>query len=254
MTDLFDLTGRIALVTGSARGLGFAVARGLGEAGSRVILNDVVAERLDGAVATLRALGLDAGGQLFDVTDETGVEAAVADIEGRLGPIEILVNNAGIQCRAPLETFTKADWDRLFAVNVTGAFLVARAVANRMIPRGHGKIINVSSVNSELSRPSIAPYGATKGAVNNLTKGMATDWARHGLQVNAIGPGYFATEITQPLADDPVFDAWLRGRTPAGRWGDPTELVGAAVFLASDASSFVNGQVIYVDGGLLAAL
>ena len=254
MSDLFDLTGRIALVTGSAQGLGLAVARGLGKAGARVVVNDVVAERLEAAVTRLRGEGLDADGALFDVTDEAAVEAAVADLEARLGPIEILVNNAGVQRRAPLESFTKDDWDLLVAVNVTGTFLVAQAVARRMIPRGHGKIVNVSSVNGELARPSIAPYVATKGAVNNLTKGMATDWARYGIQVNAIGPGYFITELTQPLADDPAFDAWLRGRTPAGRWGDPSELVGAAVFLASDASSFVNGQVIYVDGGLLAAL
>jgi gluconate 5-dehydrogenase len=254
MTKLFDLAGRIALVTGSAQGLGHAVARGLGEAGAIIVLNDVVGDRLDAAVARLRADGLDAHGVVFDVTDSAGVEDAVAGVEARLGPIEILVNNAGIQRRAPLEEFTKDDWDLLFAVNVTGTFLVARAVANRMIPRGHGKIINVSSVNGELARPAIAPYTATKGAVNNLTKGMATDWAHHGIQVNAIGPGYFITEITQPLADDPSFDGWLRARTPAGRWGDPAELVGAAVFLASDASSFVNGQVIYVDGGLLAAL
>ena len=254
MSDLFDLTGRIALVTGSAQGLGLAVARGLGKAGARVVLNDVVAERLEAAVTRLRGEGLDADGALFDVTDEAAVEAAVADLEARLGPIEILVNNAGVQRRAPLESFTKDDWDLLVAVNVTGTFLVAQAVARRMIPRGHGKIVNVSSVNGELARPSIAPYVATKGAVNNLTKGMATDWARYGIQVNAIGPGYFITELTQPLADDPVFNSWLRGRTPAGRWGDPSELVGAAVFLASDASSFVNGQVIYVDGGLLAAL
>jgi gluconate 5-dehydrogenase len=254
MANLFDLTGRLALVTGSAQGLGFAIARGLAEAGARVILNDIVAERLDAAVATLRSADLEADGRVFDITDEAAVEAAIADIEERLGPIEILVNNAGIQRRAPLDSFARDDWDLLFAVNVTGTFLVARAIANRMIPRGHGKIVNVSSVNGELARPSIAPYTATKGAVNNLTKGMATDWARHGIQVNAIGPGYFITEITQPLADDPAFDGWLRGRTPAGRWGDPSELVGAAVFLASDASSFVNGQVIYVDGGLLAAM
>lgn len=254
MADLFDLTGRIALVTGSGQGLGLTLARGLAEAGARAVLNDVVEERLDAAVSALRAEGLLADGRMFDVAGEAGVEAAVADIEARLGPLEILVNNAGLQRRAPLESFPKDDWDRLLAVNVTGAFLVARAVANRMIPRGHGKIINISSVNGELARPSIAPYSATKGAVNNLTKGMATDWARHGIQVNAIGPGYFLTELTQPLADDPAFDRWLRGRTPAGRWGDPSELVGAAVFLASDASSFVNGQVIYVDGGLLATL
>jgi len=254
MADLFDLTGRLALVTGSGQGLGLALARGLGGAGARVVLNDVVGERLDAAVSTLRGEGLDADGRMFDVTDEAAVEGAVADVEARLGPLEILVNNAGIQRRAPLESFAKADWDGLLAVNVTGAFLVARAVANRMIPRGRGKIINISSVNGELARPAIAPYTATKGAVNSLTRGMAADWARHGIQVNAIGPGYFLTELTQPLADDPAFDGWLRRRTPAGRWGRPSELVGAAVFLASDASSFVNGQVIYVDGGLLASL
>ena len=193
-------------------------------------------------------------GSLFDVTDKKQVEVAVADVEARIGPVEILVNNAGLQHRAPLEDFPEDAWDRLMAVNVKGVFLVGQAVARRMIPRGHGKIINVSSVQGDQARPSIAPYTATKGAVNNLTKGMATDWARHGIQVNAIGPGYFITEITQPLADNPDFDSWLRGRTPAGRWGDPAELVGAAVFLASDASSFVNGQVIYVDGGLLASL
>ena len=254
MTKLFDLAGRTGLVTGSGQGLGYAVARGLAEAGATIVLNDVVVDRLDAAIARLRAAGLDAHGALFDVTDRAQVEGAIADVEARIGPVEILVNNAGIQHRTPLEDFPEDAWDRLMAVNVKGVFLVAQAVARRMIPRGHGKIVNVSSVNGALVRPSIAAYSATKGAVNNLTKGMATDWARHGIQVNAIGPGYFITEITQPLADDPAFDGWLRSRTPAGRWGDPSELVGAAVFLASDASSFVNGQVIYVDGGLLAAL
>jgi gluconate 5-dehydrogenase len=254
MTALFDLSGRIALVTGSAQGLGYAIARGLGGAGATIVLNDVVADRLDAAVARLLTDGLDAHGILFDVTDRASVGAGIADVEARIGPVEILVNNAGLQYRAPLDDFPEEAWDRLMAVNVKGVFLVAQAVARQMIPRGHGKIINVSSVQGEQARPSIAPYTATKGAVNNLTKGMATDWARHGIQVNAIGPGYFITEITQPLADDPDFDGWLRTRTPAGRWGDPSELVGAAVFLASDASSFVNGQVIYVDGGLLASL
>jgi gluconate 5-dehydrogenase len=254
MTKLFDLTGRIALITGSGQGLGLALARGLAEAGATVVLNDVVPERLDAAVARLLADGLDAHGSGFDVTDKPAVEAAVADVESRIGPVEILVNNAGLQFRSPLEDFPEEAWDRLMAVNVKGVFLVAQAVALRMIPRGHGKIINVSSINGELARPSIAPYTATKGAVNNLTKGMATEWARHGIQVNGIGPGYFITELTQPLADDPVFDGWLRGRTPAARWGDPSELMGAAVFLASDASSFVNGHVLYVDGGLLATL
>jgi gluconate 5-dehydrogenase len=254
LTILFDLSGRVALVTGSAQGLGYAMARGLAEAGATVVLNDVVADRLEGAVARLRSDGLAAHGVAFDVTDGAQVEAAIADVDGRIGPLEILVNNAGVQHRAPLEVFPEDAWDHLMAVNVKGVFLVAQAAARRMIPRGHGKIINVSSVQGAQARPSIAPYTATKGAVNNLTKGMATDWARHGIQVNAIGPGYFITEITRPLAEDPVFDRWLRSRTPAARWGDPTELVGAAVFLASDASSFVNGQVIYVDGGLLATL
>ena len=254
MTALFDLSGRVALITGSGQGLGLAVARGLGEAGASIVLNDVVADRLDAAVARLQGDGLDAHGVVFDVTDKPQVEHGIADVEARIGPVEILVNNAGLQHRAPLEDFPEDAWDRLMAVNVKGVFLVAQAVARRMIPRGHGKIINISSAQGVQARRSIAPYTATKGAVNNLTKGMATDWARYGIQVNAIGPGYFITEITQPLADNPDFDTWLRSRTPAGRWGEPVELVGAAVFLASDASSFVNGQVIYVDGGLLATL
>ena len=254
MSALFDLSGRIALITGAAQGIGLALARGLAAAGARVVLDDIDAHRLDAAVASLRSEGFDAEGVVFDVTDETQVETGVADVEARVGPIEILVNNAGLQYRSPLESFPKEAWDRLLDVNVTGVFLVGRAVALRMIERGHGKIVNVSSVQGELARPTIGPYTATKGAVNNLTKGMCTDWARHGLQVNAIGPGYVVTELTQPLADDPTFDAWVRSRTPAGRWGDPSELVGAVVFLASDASSFVNGQVLYVDGGLLATL
>jgi gluconate 5-dehydrogenase len=254
MTRLFDLTGRVALVTGSGQGLGLAVARGLAEAGATIVLNDIVPDRLDAAVARLRGEGLDAQGVEFDVTDAAGVDAGVEQVEHAIGPVEILVASAGIQHRAPLEDFPEDTWDRLMAVNVKGVFLVAQAVARRMIPRGHGKIVAISSVQGAQARRSIAPYTASKGAVNNLVKGMATDWARYGIQVNAIGPGYFITEITQPLADDPAFDGWLRSRTPAGRWGDPRELVGAAVFLASDASSFVNGQVVYVDGGLLASL
>ena len=198
--------------------------------------------------------GLDTHGLLFDVTDKKQVEVAVADVEARIGPVEILVNNAGPPAPRAARGFSGGGLGPPHGGEREGGFLVGQAVARRMIPRGHGKIINVSSVQGDQARPSIAPYTATKGAVNNLTKGMATDWARHGIQVNAIGPGYFITEITQPLADNPDFDSWLRGRTPAGRWGDPAELVGAAIFLASDASSFVNGQVIYVDGGLLASL
>ncbi len=253
-TGMFDLTGRLALITGSGQGIGLTIARGLASAGARLVLNDVVAERLDAAVAACRADGIDAYGRLFDVTSQDQVEAAVADIEGSIGPVEILVNNAGVQYRAPLEDFPLDAWNRLLAINVTGIFLVSQAVGRAMIGRGHGKIISVCSMQSELARPTIAPYTATKGAVKNLVKGMCTDWAKYGIQSNGIGPGYFITPMTQPLADNPEFDAWLKNRTPAHRWGNVEELVGAAVFLASDASSFVNGQVIYVDGGMLAAV
>jgi gluconate 5-dehydrogenase len=205
-------------------------------------------------VAGCRAEGIDVHGSSFDVTDPEAVAAAVARIEETVGPVEILVNNAGLQIRAPLEEFPIESWNKLLAVNVTGVFVVSQAVARRMIPRGHGKIISICSVQSELARPSIAPYTATKGAVKNLVKGMCTDWARHGIQCNGIGPGYFLTEMTRALADDPTFDAWLKSRTPAQRWGDPKELIGAAVFLASEASSYVNGQILYVDGGMLATI
>ena len=253
-TAMFDLTGRIALVTGSGQGIGYTLARGLAGAGARIVLNDVIPDRLEEAVAKCQADGMAAYAAAFDVTDPDGVEAAVAHIEEDIGPIEILVNNAGVTYRAPLDQFPIEQWNRLMAINVTGVFLCSQAVARRMIPRGHGKIISIGSMQSELARPTIAPYTATKGAVKNLIKGMATDWARHGLQCNGLGPGYFVTEITQPLKDDPVFDEWLKNRTPAGRWGDIGELVGAAIFLASDASSFVNGHMLNVDGGMLACV
>jgi gluconate 5-dehydrogenase len=251
---LFDLTGRVALITGSGQGIGLSLARGLASAGATIVLNDIVRDRLDQAVAGCRAEGLDAHGCPFDVTDPEQVAGAVATVEETVGPIEILVNNAGLQIRAPLEEFTIEAWNKLMAVNVTGVFVVSQAVARRMIPRGHGKIISVCSVQSELARPSIAPYTATKGAVKNLIKGMCTDWARYGIQSNGIGPGYFITPMTQALADDPTFDSWLKNRTPARRWGEVNELIGAAVFLASEASSYVNGQILYVDGGMLAAV
>jgi len=250
----FDLTGRVALVTGSGRGIGLTLARGLASAGATIVLNDVVPDRLDKALADCRAEGIEAHDSMFDVTDPEQVAAAVAEIEKTVGPIEILVNNAGLQIRAPLEEFSMESWNKLMAVNVTGVFVVSQAVARRMIPRGHGKIVSICSVQAELARPSIAAYTATKGAVKNLVKGMCADWARYGIQSNGIGPGYFITEMTQALADDPTFDAWLKSRTPAGRWGDVKELVGAVVFLSSDASSYVNGQMLYVDGGMLAAL
>jgi len=251
---LFDLTGKIALVTGSSRGLGYTIAEGLGRAGATVVLNGVNEERLNQSVAALKDMGINAHGAAFDVTDSERIQAQVARIEAEIGPVDILFNNAGIQIRKPLETFDEADWRRLFDVNLTGAYLVAKAVVPGMIERRAGKIINICSVQSDLARPSIAPYTASKGGLKHLTTGMATDWGKYNIQVNGLGPGYFVTEMTQPLVDDEKFDSWLRGRTPANRWGEPQELIGAAIFLASRASSYVNGHILYVDGGMLACV
>ncbi|GBQ24058.1 SDR family oxidoreductase [Gluconacetobacter sacchari] len=256
---LFDLTGRLALVTGSSGGIGLAIAAGLADAGARVILNGRDAARLDEAAARLRDATPPDGTRTiltraFDVTDRAAVEQAIGAIEAEDGPIRILVNNAGIQRRAPLDVFPPEDWAEIIRTNLDSVFFVGTAVARHMIPRGAGKIINIGSVQCELARPGIAPYTATKGAVKNLTRGMCADWARHGLQVNAIGPGYFETPLNRALVADPDFNAWLTRRTPAGRWGKVEELQGAAIFLASDASSFVNGQTLYVDGGVLSVL
>jgi gluconate 5-dehydrogenase len=251
---LFDLSGRTALVTGSSRGIGLAIARGLGRAGARIVLNGRDRDRLEAAARALVSDGLTVDGVPFDVTDETAVNDAVERIETEIAPIDILVNNAGMQLRRPLEEFSLADWRRVMDTNVTSAFLVGRAVASRMLTRGAGKIINVCSVQSELARATIAPYTATKGALKQLTRGMCADWAPHGICVNAIGPGYFATELNAALQADPEFDAWLRRRTPAGRWGELDELAGVAVFLAAPASDFVHGQIIYVDGGVTAVV
>ena len=253
-TSLFDLSGRVALVTGSSRGIGLALARGLADAGATIVLNGVDTERLARTVAACRAEGCAAHSAAFDVTQPDAAAEAVARVEQTVGPIEILVNNAGLQMRHPLEEFPIEEWDRLLAVNVTGVFVVSQAVARRMIPRGRGKIISIGSMQSELARPTIAPYTATKGALKNLVKGMCVDWAKYGIQSNGLGPGYFVTEMTRPLVENAEFDAWLKNRTPARRWGRVDELIGAVVFLASDASSFVNGQMLYVDGGLLASV
>jgi gluconate 5-dehydrogenase len=246
MNDLFDLTGRTALVTGSTRGLGLALARALAEAGARVGING---RSRDACEAVAAGIG-GAFPARFDVTDEAAVSAGVA----AAGQVDILVNNAGIQLRAPLEEFSLAQWRQVIEANLTSAFLVGRAVAPQMIERGRGKIVNTCSVTSEVGRETIGPYTASKGALKMLTRAMCADWARYGIQANGIGPGYFRTEINTVLQEDPEFDAWIRGRVPAGRWGEPSELGGAVVFLASAASDFVNGQILYVDGGLLAVL
>ncbi|HRO10703.1 SDR family oxidoreductase [Amaricoccus sp.] len=246
---LFDLAGRRALVTGSSQGIGLALAEGLAAHGAEVILNGRDEARLGAAAARIPG----ATTARFDVTDPEAAAAGVATVLAD-GPIDILVNNAGMQFRMALEDFPVEKWQQLLATNVSSVFYVSQPVARAMIARGRGKIINIASVQSELARPGIAPYTATKGAVRNLTRGMATDWARHGLQVNAIAPGYFETPLNQALVDDPAFSEWLEKRTPAGRWGRVEELVGAAVFLASDASSFVNGHTLYVDGGITASI
>lgn len=253
MTGLFDLTGHKALVTGSSMGIGKALAQGLAAHGAAITLNARNAERLEIAADDLRSTGADVSTAAFDVTDADAVSEAVDAIEAG-GPIDILINNAGMQFRTPLEDYPVDKWDMLFATNVKSAFLVGQSVARGMIRRRKGRIVNIASVQSELARPGIAPYTATKGAIRNLTKGMATDWAGYGLQVNAIAPGYFKTPLNQALVDDPAFTEWLEKRTPAGRWGNVDELIGAAVFLSSDAASFVNGHTLYVDGGITASL
>lgn len=252
--ELFDLTGRRALVTGSSKGIGFALARGLAGAGAEIVLNARNATALAAAAATLKGEGATVRTACFDVTDHAAVKAAVDAIETDVGPIDILVNNAGMQHRGPLEDFAPEAFETLMRTNVTSVFNVGQAVARHMIGRGQGRIVNIASVQSMLARPGIAPYTASKGAVTNLTKGMATDWAKYGLQINALAPGYFETELNAALVADPAFSEWLAKRTPAGRWGKVEELVGACLFLTSDAASFVNGHTLYVDGGITASL
>ncbi len=250
----FRLDGRIALVTGSSGGIGFELARGLGQAGATVVLNGRGEAKVMAAAAQLKGEGLNVHVRGFDVTQSQSVKAAVDDIEAQIGAIDILINNAGMQRRAPLEDFREQDWHELMRTNLDSVFMVGQAVARKMIPRKRGKIINICSVQSELGRPNIAPYTASKGAVKMLTKGMAIDWGPHGINVNGLGPGYFATELNAALVADDKFTAWLVGRTPSRRWGNVEDLAGAAVFLASDASNFVNGHILYVDGGVTATL
>lgn len=252
--ELFSLAGRRALVTGSSQGIGFALAKGLAGAGASVVLNGRNKDKLDAAADTLASQGYQVSTLLFDATDHEAVRSAVDAFEASSGAVDILINNAGMQHRTPLEDFPADRFEALLQTNIASVFHVGQACARHMISRGAGKIINIASVQTALARPGIAPYTATKGAVGNLTKGMATDWAKHGLQVNAIAPGYFDTPLNAALVADADFSAWLEKRTPAGRWGNVEELVGAAIFLSSNASSFVNGHTLYVDGGITASL
>ena len=253
-THSFRLDGQLALITGSSAGIGFALARALGQAGATLVLNGRGADKLEHSAGVLRAEGLQVHARVFDVTDASAVQTAVDDIESAIGAIEILVNNAGMQRRMPLHEFSTEQWHELMRTNVDSVFFMGRAVALKMIERRRGKIINICSVQSELGRPNIAPYTASKGAVKMLTKGMAIDWGPHGINVNGLGPGYFKTELNQKLVADEDFSRWLIARTPSRRWGELEDLGGAAVFLASDASRFVNGHILYVDGGVTATL
>jgi gluconate 5-dehydrogenase len=251
---LFDLTGRIALVTGASRGIGLALARGLAEAGARVVLNGRDAGRLAPAAAGLAEQGLAAETAAFDVADAAAVERAVAVVEDRIGPIHVLVNNAGISRRGPAAEMPDGAWREVMATNLDAVFFAARAVGRRMVARGAGKLINVGSALGERARANAAPYVASKGAVHLLTRALCAEWAGRGVQVNALAPGWVETELTRPLSGDPEFAEAVRRRTPAGRWGRVEDLVGAAVFLAAPASDFVNGHVLVVDGGMLSAL
>jgi gluconate 5-dehydrogenase len=254
MEQPFDLSGQVALVTGAYRGLGFAIAQGLARAGASVVLSGRNRERLGEAAALLAAQGLAARSAVFDVTNREAAREAVASIEREQGHLDILFNNAGIQRRHPFAEFPQADWDELIATNLTAPFIVSQAVVPGMMARRHGKIVHIASLLSELARPSVVPYAAAKGGLRQLTRGMAVELAAHNIQVNAIAPGYFATEMNRALIDDAEFNAWVCRRTPAGRWGQPDELSGLAVFLASSASDYVSGQMIVIDGAMSVAL
>ncbi len=252
--NIFNLEGKTALITGSSRGLGLVLARGLGKAGAKLILNGKNEERLIQTVNKLRKEGFNVNGLSFDITKKEQIVKQVSHMEKYIGSIDILVNNAGIQRRKPLEELEEVVWKEVIDTNLTGAFLVSQQIAKGMIKRMSGKIINICSLQSELGRETIAAYAAAKGGLKMLTKAMTVEWAKYNIQVNGIGPGYFITEMTRPLSENKEFDSWLKNRTPAKRWGNPEELVGALIFLSSHASNFVNGQIVYVDGGILAAI
>jgi gluconate 5-dehydrogenase len=254
MKNLFDLSGKRALITGGTHGLGMAMAKGLGNAGTELLINGHSPAKLEVALEEYRSVGLNAKGFLFDVTKEDQVKAAIAEIE-KDGPIDILINNAGIIKRIPMEDMEVADFREVIDVDLVGPFIVSKHVGKKMIERKSGKIINICSMMSELGRNTVSAYAAAKGGLKMLTRNMATEWAKHNIQVNGIGPGYFATEQTKPIRiDGHPFNEFILNRTPSGRWGDPKDLMGVAVFLSSPASDFINGQIIYVDGGILATI
>ena len=251
---LFDLTGRLALVTGSSQGIGYALAKGLAEAGAKVVLNGRDAAKLAAAQARLAAQGIATETAAFDVTDPDAVEAGVAGIEAAHGPLHILVANAGINLRAPSTEMPPETWRKVLNVNLDGVWFCCQAAGKRMVARGSGKIITICSVQSELGRPTIAPYASSKGALRMLTRTLCAEWAKHGVNVNGVAPGYYDTELTSALVQDPTFTDWLCKRVPAGRWGKVEELIGATVFLAAPASNFVHGHLLYVDGGMTAVV
>nr|WP_319517049.1 SDR family oxidoreductase [uncultured Cohaesibacter sp.] len=252
--SLFDLSGRTALVTGSSRGLGRAMLEGLAQAGATIIVNGVNKDRVTTTATDLRGKGYKVHEAPFDVTDEASVVAAFAQFDAEGIEVDILINNAGIQLRKPMVEMSTAEWNKVIETNLTSAFVTGREAAKRMIPRGYGKVINIGSLTSEVARATVAPYTAAKGGIKLLTRSMAAEWAAAGIQANAIGPGYMITEMNKALLENEAFDSWVKGRTPSARWGHPKELVGTAVYLASSASNYVNGQIIYVDGGMLAVL
>lgn len=252
--ELFSLAGKTALITGSSRGLGRAFAEGLAAVGATVILNGTNADRLSQAQKEMSAKGMKVDTSLFDVTDEAAIKAAFDRLDAAGVQVDILINNAGIQFRKPMLELDTADWQRVIDTNLTSAFMIGREAATRMVKRGYGKIVNIGSLTSELARTTVAPYTVAKGGIKMLTKAMAAEWGEHGLQANAIGPGYMLTDMNEALTSNPEFDAWVKARTPARRWGRPDELIGTAIYLCSDASNYVNGQIIYADGGMISVL